>query len=312
MRTPSGAGSAKVQLRLKRTNVALLAGFALCVLTVVCVYALVRQKLVVTVDAQGVFWPMGGVSRVSPPRAGTVERVLAREGDAVKERQPLVVIRHRLVPTEEVKAMQIREQMLKERLDQVQVAIEKKEKHMGGEESTALIRLEDELSAALVQLRDKVNTLREESSTVLYAPRSGYLAELRAVAGAEVHQDQALATITTKSPEYRVRAYVPSGLATRLARGAQAQVRLSAGPDSAGQIIGRIISVSTLPVSPRDVDRSVLIQEPLYEIEIALDPARKPALGRDRQISPGMPVGIGFEVDHRTLLECMVGRFASP
>ena len=203
-----------------------------------------------------------------------------------------------------------REEMLKGRLDEVRRAINGTGPRIGSPESIALIRLEDELSASLVELRDKISMLREASSTVLYAPRTGRLVELHAVIGAEVSPEHALATITSDTPEYRARVYLPSELASRLAPGTLARIRFGAEAGKHIQRVGRVVTISTLPIAPRDVDRSVLIKEPMYEVDIAFS-RNQDTRDQIPRAAPSMPVSVGFELDQQTLLSSMFARFSS-
>lgn len=301
--------SPALRLLGERRRGSLLAGAALCIATLGCLGAVLVQRIPTGVEVAGVLWPEGGVSRLGAPREGRLEKMLVKPGDLVDARQPLMVVRHRLVPAVEMAAMQKREEMLKARLDEVQAAIAVRRPAFGSTQSVALVRLEDELSASLVALRDQVAALRNESTTVLYAPRAGRIAEIRASEGGEVNPQQALATIVTDGAAYHARAYVPADVAARLTVGSPARIRHAAGADRGGvPRAGRVRAISSLPVAPRDVDRSIVIREPMYEIEIAFVDAAPVGV----VAGPGAPVGVAFEFDHVTLLVGMFGRFASP
>lgn len=314
MKASAGASTAtsspSVQLSLQRSNLNIWGGCALAIVSTFCIALIVSQRLPVSTDAQGVLWPTEGISRLRAPREGFVEQVLVRKGEIVKLRQPLILVRHRLVAAEEVKAVQLREAQLMQRLGEVRDAIELKGSQVARPDAVALIRLEDELSASLVTLREKLNAFREESATMLYAPRDGKVVELRGVLGAEVRTDQALATIAAVASEYRVRAYIRAEAAARVALGATARIQFTDRSGNPVKLVGNIISISALPVSPKDVDRSVLISEPLYEVEVNFD-FRNKSLKRVGKLTPGMPVMVAFEVDQRTLLGWMVNRFNS-
>jgi len=67
-----------------------------------------------------------------------------------------------------------------------------------------------------------------------------------------------------------------------------------------------VLSVSSLPVAPADVDRSVWIEQPLYEVEIHLEAGDE---ATTVGMAPGMPVAVSFQLDRQRLYEGMLGRF---
>lgn len=301
--------AADIERRLDHSSKNTWAGVAISVLALCSVALVLQQDLPVTSKSSGVLWPADGVSRLYAPRGGTVERVRVQSGDLVKAREPLLIVRHRLIPTEEVKAMQRREQMLLQRIADVQSAISSQGVDAFSSRGLAMVRLEDELSASLVRLRDRLSALREESATVIYASRSGRVVEMRAVPGADVSPDHALVTITAAAPEYRARAYISADFARRLKMGADAQIYLGERLYGAKQFTGKVVGISALPVSPRDVDRSVVIREPLYEVDVSLDPDAMAAVMK-AGFSAGAPIGVGFTFDQRTLGAWMLSRFS--
>lgn len=309
-RSAKPEASAAVALGQAHRSVSLGAGMLICVVALALLVLALTREVPASVVAQGVVWPREGISRVGSPRAGVVEKVLVEQGAVVEERQPLMVIRHRLVPSQEVAAIQKREEMLRVRLDEVQSAIDRTGQLFGAGdrsgERLALVRLEDEISASLVALRDKLNQLRDEASTTLYAPRRGRVVELRADVGAEVGPRQALATLVAMQPDYRVRAYVTPPVATRLAPGVRADIQFGTDAQAGSRRGGAVLSVSSLPVAPADVDRSVWIEQPLYEVEIHLEAGdESTAVG----LAPGMPVVVSFQLDRQRLYQGMLGRF---
>lgn len=297
--------SPALRLHKDRRGSSILAGAALGVTAIGCLAAVLMQHMPTNVDVTGVLWPEGGVTRLGSPREGNVERLMVTEGSLVEARQPIILVRHRPIPAEESAAMQKREEMLKARLEDVRSAIAGHGAALGSVESVALIRLEDELSASLVALNDRLSALRVESATVLYAPRAGRITEMRAHEGEVVHPEQSLATIVADGDVYQARAYVGAALAARLSIGMEARITIASPAGSGAPRIGRVRHISSLPVAPRDTDRSVVIREPMYEVEIAFDDE----LGGRPRPAPGAPIGVSFELDQTTLLDAMLGRF---
>ena len=301
----SGSSDSAAVFVSKSRMLVISAGFAL--FSVLGLWILLAQKIPIVEPAQGILWPKGGLSRVVVMREGIVESLMVKEGGLARVRQPLIVVRHRMIPKEEVEELKYQESVLKERLNYVQESIDRR-KEGGLAADLELMRLEDQLLHSQVANREALVAIRDKSSTVLYAPRRGRVIEIRTTVGAEVQPNQAVATIVDEAPDLEVLAYVTPEVASRLNVGGVAKVNWVGAEGRNAVAPGTISKVSSLPVSPKDVDRSIVLEKPHFEVLIAM--TDREAIDTIGSASPGKAVRVEFQIDDKSLFEWMFSRFS--
>ena len=120
-------------------------------------------------------------------------------------------------------------------------------------------------------------------SIVVTAPVSGMIATVLIREGGITDRGTALVTMEPKSSKPVVVAFVPAGPGKRVEPGMAAQVSLAAAPRSQyGSIVGKVLSVSPVPVSPERITMVVggnpsladyfMTSGPILEVTTALEP----------------------------------------
>lgn len=73
-----------------------------------------------------------------------------------------------------------------------------------------------------------------------------------------------------------------------------------------GSFSGRIVAISRAVLAPDEVDAPVKLQEPVYEIHVALDRQHVEAFGQALALQPGMTLNADVVLDRRSFLDWLL------
>ncbi len=253
------------------------------------------------------------LERLEAERAGlqTQRRLLARQEQAVRELadQGLYPRIEALARARELAALDGRLESLEQRIRRARSALAEAESRLRRQAADRRARLADrqnrlraELAALEVALGDLERRRRERLVT---APVAGFVRALQVRApGQAVAANAPLLEIVPSDEELVVRAAVANRDVGELAPGMPATLKVRAFDFTRyGTLKGRIRRIDA------DADPPAPGAEPVYRVEVALDPRTPDWPLWQRRLQPGMVVDVEFQTGRRTLLDYFLGRF---
>lgn len=281
------------------------ASAALAVLVLATLVYVAQVRIPVYVHAPGVLRTQGAVAPVVGARAGQVVQVHVSSGQRVLQGDALVELSHDGGDGEAMRTL-LRAQRddLRARLDSTLAALARIEEETASAQAArlSLSTLESQTSLALVDAEARLMALESRSRSVLRAPRSGRVVDLRAQVGAPVDPGQTLAAIVDTDPQFHVVARVAPAQIARLARGAAVEVDLP--PDAGGakaRLSGTISDIGVLPVA----DAANGVGPALFEVKVDLHPGEAPL----PTLTMGGAASVRLRVDDRSIASWIRVRF---
>jgi multidrug resistance efflux pump len=277
----------------------------LAVLVLATLGYVAQVRVPVYVHAPGELRTQGAVAPVAGTRAGLVTDVRISGGQRVAQGEALIELGHDGGEGDPMRTLlQAQRDELRARLDSTLAALEK----IDGETASAqaarlsLSTLESQTSLALVDAEARLMALESRGRSVLRAPRSGRIVDLRAQVGVPVEAGQVLAAIVDADPRFHVVARVAPADIGRLARGAAVEVGLP--PDAGGARVTLPGTISDIGVLPAP-GRAGGVGPAEFEVKVELDPgdAALPSL------AIGGAASVRLRVDERSIAGWIRTRF---
>ncbi|GAB3350523.1 HlyD family efflux transporter periplasmic adaptor subunit [Lysobacter tyrosinilyticus] len=260
-------------------------------------------RIGVRVDALGVLLSEGASAQLGVARNGTVREVLARDQDMVASGETLLVIDHPRPGAQEM------EERLGMRRKQVTAKLEQLHAGSKAAAGAATAELEDQYEMALMDIDNRLQSLRGGARTYVTAPRSGRVIDLRLREGESVRQGQILGSIVDDAPRFHAIAYLPASSANRVNVGSTATISLEQDSWSrAATITGKIVRISRLPVTPEAIDPQLLPRVPLVAVDIEIGEHAIPDAQLPR-LTPGMTAPIKLHGQEQTIAAWLLARY---
>ncbi|MDF0490153.1 HlyD family efflux transporter periplasmic adaptor subunit [Sphingomonas sp. H39-1-10] len=163
------------------------------------------------------------------------------------------------------------------------------------EAQSELARQRFDASQAAAQLRQGRAALQEklaqndaERTIIIPAPQDGRIVTLRATAGAPVVPGAPLATLLPTDSHLEAELWVPSRAVGFVRVGDEVRLMFDAFSfERFGTGKGRVISISTTPVDPKELPAPVEAKEVLFRVRVALTSQSITAYGRSWPLAPG-------------------------
>ncbi len=265
-----------------------------------------------TMDARSIVLSQSDAVRLSAAHGGVISETLHSENQIVSSGEPLFVIDHLSADSERIATLFVRRRaQLVAKLARTEESIENIKGTSGAnmESLAALSDSENQLNMSLLDIDDRLQNIRDNQRSTVSAPRRGRLIDMRIKRSQPVREGQALAYIIDEAPIFHAIAYLPSHLIGKLKIGTPAAVHLE-GRNSKATILltGHATSFSKLPVSPNDIDPSLSIKEPMFEVEITF--AQNAALkDATKTLIPGSVARTTFNIGTHSIARWAVDRF---
>lgn len=177
-----------------------------------------------------------------------------------------------------------------------------------------LDRIDADASSEVVAARSAAATLtlqearlRSERSYSLTAPTTGRVAAMQASLGRTVESSVPLMEIVPENSELKAQIYVPSRAIGFVRPGQDVRLLYDAFPyQRFGSFSGRVTRVSNSVIDPRQLAAPLEVQEPVYQVEVALQAQSIDAFAERVALRPGMTLTASLILDRRSLLDWLL------
>lgn len=141
-------------------------------------------------------------------------------------------------------------------------------------------------------------------SFTITAPIAGRITAVQAMAGRSTDGRQPLLTIVPQGSVMQATLYAPSRAIGMARVGQPVRLMYDAFPyQRFGTFTGHIVRISHSVLAPDEVDAPVKLQDPVYEVHVALDRQRIDAFGEALALEPGMTLSADVILDRRSFLD---------
>ncbi|MCE0557246.1 HlyD family efflux transporter periplasmic adaptor subunit [Motilimonas sp. E26] len=170
---------------------------------------------------------------------------------------------------------------------------------------------EDKIAALLQQQRDiDEEILKQEAiqSYTLKAPIAGIVTGLQVKPGQKPPLNSPLVTIIPSDTTYSAQIFVPVRNAGFLKKGKDVSIRYDAYPfQKFGIYDGKIESIERTVIMPEEARKhSVLLNEPVYRVQVKLAQQWVDTFGEQTMLMPGMTLETDIKLEERSLLEWLL------
>lgn len=170
-------------------------------------------------------------------------------------------------------------------------------------ERAAFEALDLSLEMESEKLADRSLELDSLARQSIVAPMTGQLADVLVRPGDTVPVGWLLATLHRPETPIEARVYLSSRFAGRAEPGQEAILKLPTFPSRQfGVVRGKLASITSAPLEPRDVRLVPNLFEPVYEARVTLDRQHMDAKGRRWPLRPGLGVEATIVESRRTLI----------
>lgn len=217
-------------------------------------------------------------------------------------------VAHRDVESAEVRLLQTRAALSQLEAEQIEThsAIERLVQDIETEQA-AFEALDLSLEMESDKLADRTLELNSLARQSIVAPMSGQLADVLARPGDTVSLGTVLATLHQPESPIEARVYLSSQFAGRAEPGQEAVLKLPTFPSRQfGVLRGRLESITSAPLEPRDVRLMPHLFEPVYEARVTLEKQYMDAKGRRWPLRPGLSVEATIVESRRTLIGWLI------
>ena len=146
--------------------------------------------------------------------------------------------------------------------------------------------------------------LESRRATILQAPITGYVSFLQASEGDAVVEQRPLLTIVPSGARLVAELYVPNRAIGFVSKGQEVELEYDAFPSAKyGTYRGKVINVSDSPLAPNETAAPILIAEPVYRVDVAIESQSIEAEGRRIALFPGASLSANIVFDRRVLYE---------
>lgn len=138
---------------------------------------------------------------------------------------------------------------------------------------------------------------------IIRAPIAGRVTAIQTAPGRQASDQTPLLIIVPEEASLRARLYAPSAAIGMVEPGQRTTLLLDAFPyQRFGSMPGTIIKVSRNVLDPRDADVPFRIEQPVYQIEAALQKQTIDAFGSEVPLTPGMTLTANIVLEKQTFL----------
>ncbi len=164
-----------------------------------------------------------------------------------------------------------------------------------------------ELHSSLDQLDQRRIDIEGARAFTITAPISGRVTSIQAMAGRSTDGQQPLLTIVPDGSVMEATLYAPSRAIGMARVGQPVHLMYDAFPyQRFGSFSGHIARISHSVLAPSEVDAPVKLQDPVYEIAVALDRQQINAFGETLPLEPGMTLNADVVLDRRSFLDWLL------
>lgn len=159
------------------------------------------------------------------------------------------------------------------------------------------------LRASVAELEQKDAQTASERGVVLIAPSDGRVVTMRATRGKAVLPGTTLAIVLPRDAHLMAELWVPSRAAGFVQTGDEVRLMYDAFPfQRFGTGHGRVESVSTTPVDPKDVPVAQDSKEALFRVRVKLDRQSIAAYGKTWALAPGSRLSADLILERQSML----------
>lgn len=178
---------------------------------------------------------------------------------------------------------------------------ERQRQHFDGEAASAQLR------ASRAALDEKRVQTDADRAMVLVAAQSGRVVTIRATPGAVVQPGAPLATLLPKDTRLQAELWVPSRAIGFVREGDDVRLMFDAFPfERFGTGKGRVTSISTTPIDPKDLPVPGEAKESLFRVRVALIDQDVRAYGRTWALAPGSRLRGDLILERQSLFAWML------
>ena len=177
-----------------------------------------------------------------------------------------------------------------------------------------LAKLPEEHEGKLADLHNSLDELDQRRIDVegargftITAPVSGRVTTVQAMPGRSSDGRLPLLSIVPQGARMQATLFAPSRAIGMARPGQVVRLMYDAFPyQRFGSFTGRISSISRAVLAPDEVDAPIKIQEPVYEVQVALDQQQVRAFGQAMPLQPGMTLNADIVLDRRSFLDWLL------
>lgn len=163
------------------------------------------------------------------------------------------------------------------------------------------------LHSTLDELDQRRVDVEGARSYTIAAPIAGQVTALQTAAGRSSDGRQPLLAIVPLGAKMEAILYAPSRAIGFAHQGQQVRLLYDAFPyQRFGTFSGHIVAVSHAVLTPDEADAPVKLQEPVYEVKVALDRQVVNAFGQNLRLQPGMTLTGDIVLDRRSFLDWLL------
>lgn len=161
-----------------------------------------------------------------------------------------------------------------------------------------------DLHNSLDQLDQRRIDIQGAQSFTIIAPIAGRVTSLQVMPGRSTDGHQPLFAIVPQGSVMQATLYAPSRAIGMARVGQPVRLMYDAFPyQRFGTFTGRIVRISHSVLAPDEVDAPVKLQDPVYEVRVALDRQGIDAFGEVMPLEPGMTLSADVILDRRSFLD---------
>ena len=170
--------------------------------------------------------------------------------------------------------------------------------------------IEPSLQNAMAEFDTRLSNLAQERINIQgqdsYA-LVGRLTSLSITGGSQVTAGKAVATVLTQGGVLEAHLLVPSRAAGFVEKGQDVRLLYAAFPyQRFGSFDGVISNISTSIIAPQDANVPVSVQEPFYQVKVALSDRRITAFGKTYDLQPGMLLDANIILERQSFLSWLL------
>ncbi|WCM25916.1 HlyD family efflux transporter periplasmic adaptor subunit [Sphingomonas sp. QA11] len=179
------------------------------------------------------------------------------------------------------------------------------------EAESSLAKLPSDHANKIADLHNSLDTLVQHRidiegarSFTITAPISGRVTAVQAMAGRSTDGRLPLLAIVPQGAAMQATLYAPSRAIGMARIGQPVRLMYDAFPyQRFGSFTGHIVRISHSVLAPNEVDTPVKLDEPVYEVGVALDNQKINAFGEELPLEPGMTLTADVILDKRSFLD---------
>lgn len=182
------------------------------------------------------------------------------------------------------------------------------------EAESDLAKLPSDHASKVADLHNNIDQLDQHRidiegahSFTITAPTTGRVTTIQAMVGRTVDGRLPLLAIVPQGARMQATLYAPSRAIGMARIGQPVRLMYDAFPyQRFGTFTGHIVRISHSVLAPNEVDTPVKLDDPVYEIRVALDRQNVEAFGDVLPLEPGMTLSADVILDRRSFLDWML------